>query len=341
MGPLGLCSIDDIPGVCTRSQVALSAEGNADQNSSVKRLSRADHVLIYGILRKLSPGILGQGPVKREGVTGATAVREDAAQAHERREPGRRVSGERVRRRAYGPAAARQGGIGGRLHRSAEEHHGAWPSAGGSPTPQGPLHSERRPIGYGTPPPDTSHRVTKRAPRIRRSGSSPSRRASRGWSHVGARLPCSDTWSVSPVYASFAQLTSPHSQNKRPKGRSTDESAEVARVPRGAPDVVCVIFRTISPSWWRGRNRTRNVIDSVAATIRRRGTERSLDLLYAPTLGRVLSGRSAGADGMVPSGTASSPERDHRSQVRKNATRRTTLWLDGSLDDRTAYVVSV
>src|SRR5690606_18480048 len=33
-----------------------------------------------------------------------------------------------------------------------------------------------------------SGRVTKRAPRIRRSGSSPSRRASRGWSRVGTRL---------------------------------------------------------------------------------------------------------------------------------------------------------
>jgi hypothetical protein len=50
----------------------------------------------------------------------------------------------------------------------------------------------------GAPPPDTSHRVTKRAPHIRRSGTSPSRRASRGWSRVGTRLPCSDTRSVTP-----------------------------------------------------------------------------------------------------------------------------------------------
>jgi hypothetical protein len=34
--------------------------------------------------------------------------------------------------------------------------------------------------------------------------------AGRAWVH---RLPCSDTWSVTPVYALFAQLTSPASEN--------------------------------------------------------------------------------------------------------------------------------
>jgi hypothetical protein len=53
---------------------------------------------------------------------------------------------------------------------------------------------------------------------ISRIGSSPSRHASRGWSRVGARLPRSDTSSVTPVYAGFTQMTSPNPENGR-KGR--------------------------------------------------------------------------------------------------------------------------
>jgi len=75
-------------------------------------------------------------------------------------------------------------------------------------------HERAAPHLFGSAAAATSHRVTMRAPLFVGPGQArldapPA--AGRAWVH---RLPCSDTWSVTPVYASFAQLTSPDSKNR-------------------------------------------------------------------------------------------------------------------------------
>jgi len=170
-------------------------------------------------------------------------------------------------------------GIYGRLEGGRCEGATTWPAA---------------PRASGTPPPVTSHRVTKRAPHIRRSGSSPSRRASRGWSRVGTRVPCPDTWSVAPVYASFAQLTSPPSHNERPFGTPRARFGGGCSAPHwgiGAPSRVIFRARRANGLFW---SRSQSVMNS-RGDLDLGVSENDLwDLLYAPTLSQELSGRTAG-----------------------------------------------
>ncbi|QKG23942.1 hypothetical protein ACTIVE_5585 [Actinomadura verrucosospora] len=49
---------------------------------------------------------------------------------------------------------------------------------------------------------------------------------------MGARLPCADTWSVAPVYASFALMTSPYSQI-----RTVRDGHRPCRPPRSLPQI--------------------------------------------------------------------------------------------------------